>query len=235
MNSAQAKTILIACRPGTDDLRTPEADEALELARQDPELRAWWKDQQRFHEQISASLGGIEAPDHLRDSILARARTVKLPLWRQPAALAAAAAIVLLLSAVAIWRNQSPADDSFEIFRSRMVRNVLRQYRMDITTADMTRVRQFLATNNAPADFVFPPKVNHLPVMGAGLLSWRDRRVSMVCLDGGTNGTVFVFIVDSRALSQVPRERELAQISDLNTVSWSDAGKIYVMAGTRID
>ena len=235
MNSAQAKTILIACRPGTDDLRTPEADAALELARQDPELRAWWKEQQMFHQQVSASLGGMEVPGDLRDRILSRAKTVNLPLWRHPAVLSAAAAIVLLLAAVAVWRNTSSADDSFEIFRSRMVRNVLRQYRMDITTSDMTRVRRFLATNNAPADFVFPPKVNQLPVMGAGLLSWRDRRVSMVCLNGGTNGTVFVFIVDSRALSHVPRERELAQVSDLNTVSWTVAGKTYVMAGTEIN
>jgi hypothetical protein len=235
VNSAQAKTVLIACRPGTDDLRTPEADAALELARRDPELRAWWKAQQAFHNQVRADLAGIEVPPDLRDRILSRAKVVKLPVWRHPAALSAAAAIVLLLTAVAVWKAPSSAENSFETFRSRMVRNVLRQYRMDITTSDMTQVRQFLATNNAPANFVLPPKVNELPVMGAGLLSWRDRRVSMVCLNGGTNGTVFVFIVDSRALSHAPRQRELAQVSELNTASWSEAGKTYVVAGPEIN
>lgn len=230
MNSTEAKNVLIACRPGTDDLRTPEADAALEVARQDPELRHWWQQQQEFQNRIRAGFRDIPVPEHLRERILARAKTVKLPVWRHSVVLSAAAAIVLLLTVAVLWKR-SPAEGSFQTFRARMVANVLRQYRMDLTTGDMTRVRQFLATNNAPADYVLPPPLNRLPVMGAGLLSWQDRRVSMVCLDGGTNGTVFVFIVDSRALPDAPQIRDRAQVSELSTVSWSDAGKTYVTAG----
>jgi hypothetical protein len=230
VNIDEAKRILIACRPGSDDLRTPEADTALALARENGELRQWWHEQQNFQKQVRAQFGEIPVPDHLRDGILARAKTVKLPLWRQTWAWSAAAAIVLLLATIAIWQRPS-AEDSFETFRSRMVRKVLREYRMDITTSDMARVRQFLEVNNAPADYMLPPNAARLPVMGAGVLSWHERRVSMVCLNGGAQGTVFVFVVDSSAVKNAPRIRELAQVSELPTVSWSEGGKTYLMAG----
>jgi hypothetical protein len=229
VNTAEAKNILIACRPGMDDLRTPEADAALEVTRRDPELRHWWQQQQEFHKKLGTELRDLPVPEHLRDRILARAKTVRLPVWRRPAILSAAAAVVLLLTFVAFWKRPS-AENSFQTFRARMVANVLRQYRMDLTTGDMTQIRQFLATNNAPADYVLPPPINRLPAMGAGLLSWQDRRVSMVCLNGGTNGTVFVFIVARDALRDAPQARDLARVNELSTVSWSDAGKIYVVA-----
>ena len=230
MNTAEAKKILISCRPGSDDLRTPEAEAALALARQDEELHRWWQEQQAFQKRVRTTLNEISVPDHLRERILSRAKIVPLPLWRRTSVLGAAAAIVLLLSLALIWQKPS-AEGSFETFRSRMVRNVLRQYQMDIRTSDMTQVRQFLGTNGAPADYVLPANVSQLPVMGAGVLKWQARRVSMVCLDAGAQGTVFVFVVDSSAVRNPPQIRHAAQVSELPTVSWTEAGKTYVMAG----
>jgi hypothetical protein len=103
---------------------------------------------------------------------------------------------------------------------------------MDIVTNDMAQIRQFLATNNAPADYVLPQNLARLPAMGAGVLSWRDRRVSMVCLDSGAQGTVFLFVVDGSAVRGTPRQREFAHVSELNTVSWTEGGKAYVLAGS---
>ncbi len=231
MNNADAKRILIACRPGSEDLRSPEASAALELSRRDPELRQWWQQHQAFQSGVKQSLGEIPIPNHLRDGILSRAKVVKLPLWRRPGLLSAAAAIVLFIGAVALWQRPS-AESSFETYRSRMVSAVLRQYRMDITTNDMGQVRHFLQANNAPADYVVPQNLSRLPVMGAGVLSWRDRRVSMVCLDSGTEGTVFLFVVDGSSVKNAPRRREFAPVSELNTVSWSEGGKTYVLAGS---
>jgi hypothetical protein len=230
VNSAEAKNILIACRPGTDDVRTEEALAALEQARRDPELQRWWEQQQAFQQRTRESFRGLPAPGYLREQILAQAKIVAPSWWRRPAAWKAAAAIALLSVVVAVWQKPSP-EDSFQTFRSRMVRNVLRQYRMDIKTNDMAQIRQFLASQKAHADYALPEKLGRLPALGGGVLSWQDRRVSMVCLDSGAQGTLFVFVVDTSVVRKAPAQRKYAGVSELMTVSWSEGGKTYVLAG----
>jgi len=230
MNSANAKEILISCRPGTEDLAAPEAAAALEQARRDPDLQRWWERQQAFHERTRESFRTIHAPRSLHDQILAHAKTITLPWWRRSVVWKAAAAIALLCVVVAVWQK-APSENSFQTFRSRVVRNVLRQYTMDIETNDMTHIRQFLATNNAPADYVLPQPLSSLPALGAGVLSWQNRSVSMICLDSGDQGTLFLFVVDRAAVRNAPAQPEYAAVSELMTVSWSEGSKTYVLAG----
>ena len=230
MHNETARQILIACRPGTDDLRNPEAKAALEVVQQDPELRQWWQRQQAFQRQTRESFRHIPVPEQLRDQILARAKIISVPWWRRQASLGIAAAIALVIGISAMWFKPAP-EDSFPTFRSRMVRNVLRQYSMDIETNDMAQVRAFLASRKAPSDYVLPSGLARLPAMGAGVLSWQDRRVSMVCIDSRTQGTLFLFVVDEAAVKNSPRQRSYAPVSDLMTVSWSEGGKTYVLAG----
>ena len=70
--------------------------------------------------------------------------------------------------------------------------------------------------------------------MGAGVLSWQDRRVSMVCIDSQTQGPLFLFVSDDPALRKAAGEREFAPVSDLMTVSWTEDGMTYVLAGHGI-
>jgi len=113
-----------------------------------------------------------------------------------------------------------------------MVTTVLRQYSMDIVTNDMTQVRTFLAGSKAPSDYVLPDKLSRLPVAGAGVLSWRDQRVSMICLDSPTNGTLFLFVVESASLGQPPpTQHDFQQVNKLMTVSWTEGQRTYVLAG----
>lgn len=231
MNSADAKRILIACRPGTEDMHDPGVRAALEQVERDPDLQKWWTQQQTFQYEVRENLRRVPVPGSLRDKILARTKVVEIPWWRTPVAWSAAAAAVLLITFFAM-RSPSAREGSFQTFRSRMVGNVLRQYAMTIETNDMAPIRQHLATNNAPSDYVLPGNLTRLPVMGAGLLSWRDRRVSMVCLDSGTQGTVFLFVVDASSVNNPPTRREYAPVNSLNTASWTEGGKAYVLAGS---
>lgn len=230
MNTADAKRILIACRPGTEDLRASEAVAALNLAQHDADLRRWWEQQQAFQQQTQESFRSVRAPRSLRNRILAQTKIVPLPWWRRPVVWKAAAAIAFLSIIVMVWQRPSRAD-TFQTFRSRVVRNVLRQYTMDIETNDMAEIRRYLATKNAPADYRLPENLDRLPALGAGVLSWQDRRVSMVCLNSGAQGTLFLFVVDQGAVKNSPAKQEYAAVSDLMTVSWSEGGKTYVLAG----
>jgi hypothetical protein len=230
MNSRAAQEILIACRPGTADLHTTEAREALEQVQRDPELHEWWIRQQAFQKRTRESVRQLAPPPGLREQILARAKIVEVPWWRKPGFLSAAAALVILAVAVTVFRDRAPADP-LPTFRSRMVQNVLRQYSMDIKTNDMRVIRTFLDREGAPSDYQLPPGLARRPAMGAGVLSWQDRRVSMVCINSQTQGTLFLFVSDDPALRKPDKQREFVPVSDLMTVSWTENGKTYVLAG----
>jgi hypothetical protein len=230
MTPAEVKQILLACRVDTDDVRDADVAAALEEVRRVPELLEWWQTQQQFQAVMRGNFRQIEPPTDLRDKILARVKVIRVAWWRRPATLAAAAAIALLL-AVAAALLRPPPQDTFAVFRSRMVGYVLRQYAMSITTNNVSQVRQHLASRNAPADYELPPKLDNLPLVGAGVLSWHDQQVSMVCIDSKSKGMLFLFVVSASSLKQSPATLDFAAVRSLNTVSWTAGGKTYVLAG----
>jgi anti-sigma factor RsiW len=232
VTKAEAKRILIAHRPGQGSVgNDAEFFAALEEVWRNPELAQWWKRQRDFHAAMAQGFVSAPVPPELRAAILERARVVSFPWWRQPRTWAAAAAMVLLLGLGAFFIWPEDKAGSLATFRSRMVRTVLRQYRMDIQTNDMAVIRDFHATNGAPADYILPPGLAVLPASGAGILSWQGARVSMVCLDAGARGTLFLFVASDTQV-QPPSYREFAPVGSLMTVSWSGGRKVYVLASS---
>ena len=141
--------------------------------------------------------------------------------------------MLMLLVGTSLWLSDAGDKSNLHTFRGRMVGVVLRQYAMDITTNDMSRVRAFLASKNAPADYTLPEKLGRLPVSGGGVLSWQGRKVSMVCFDSLAQGTLFLFIVDARSVDDRPgASPEFEQVNKLGTVSWNANGKVFVLAGS---
>ncbi len=102
MTRDEAKFILSAYRPGNADRGDPVFAEALALARQDPELAAWFAREQLHDQAISSKLAEVPAPAGLREAILAGARasggTVSRLGWYSAALLAAAAALALIFT-----------------------------------------------------------------------------------------------------------------------------------------
>lgn len=70
MNREQAKLILTAYRPGGEDAADPFFADALQQARRDPELAAWFADQRRFDIAARNSLNLVAPPADLRSKIL---------------------------------------------------------------------------------------------------------------------------------------------------------------------
>ena len=65
MNSSEAREILLLYRPGTGDAADPQMAEALERARQDPELGRWFENHRTFQKAMRAGFQQIEVPAHL--------------------------------------------------------------------------------------------------------------------------------------------------------------------------
>lgn len=233
MTPELARLVLMAWRPGIAVEDDPRLTAALELARRDPDLGRWLRQREAFHTTLTRAVREVPVPADLADRILS-ARVVSRPRFRPYAlwtALAAAAALILFVGLRVLLPRPDSGGDSLDTFRTRMVRTVLREYRMDVVTNDLSSIRAFLATRNAPADFVLPPGLATLPPMGGGRLSWQGRGVSMVCLDGGRLGTLFLFIAPSSGLpAPSTREPQPAQVNRLATLSWTEGTRTYVLA-----
>lgn len=232
MTRDEAKNVLLRYRPDQPGELDIETQAALELARQDPELNEWWQHHSRFQRAVQAKLRSVPVPAGLKERLLAERKVVRPAVWTNRRAwLLAAAACGVLLAVVGFWpRSSSP--DGFANFQSRMVSTALRQYRMDVVTPEMPRVRDFLASRGAPADYEVTPGLEKLKLTGGGVLTWRSQPVSMVCFDRGDNQMLYLFVADQKAIRNPPGERpEVERVRDLIAVSWRSGGKVYVLAG----
>ncbi len=213
------------------DEATPDILEAFEVIRHDPALNRWWKEQQAFHDGMKKSFTAIPVPPELRARLYRRSKIVSLPWWQRPQLWASAAAAIILAVGLFGFLHQRDGDAPFNTFRSRMVRTVLRQYRMDLLTNDIAAIRQFHKANSAPADYILPLGLEKLTPIGAGVLSWQGSRVSMVCMKGPTGDTLFLFVADGSKMKAPPATTaQYETVKKFSTISWSSGKEVYVLA-----
>jgi hypothetical protein len=229
VDKSEAKRRLLSYRGGRSE-NDPEVEEALAVARQDPELEEWLAKQSSFHGGISRELRGIPVPAHLKAAILKE--QIIIPFWRRAEFLLAAACLVLGLLLSAFWFGPAGEDQSFAGFRSRMVAFALREYRMDILTNDPAQIREYLRTHGAPADYSIPPTLGTTPEIGGARLSWQAKPVAMVCFKGSGKQTSFMFVLDQRAFDQGPLpgpNPERRSVRGVMTSSWIQDGRAYLL------
>lgn len=232
MNLEDAKRILLAWRPGMDDSRDPEIAEALELARQEPELKAWLHEHVRFQEAVRDHLRRTPVPADLKQRILTQGRVIR-PVWRRPEFLLAAACLAAGLILSVFWTNRTPDELTFAGFRSRMMDFALRVYRMDIVTNDLAAVQQYLRARGVPADYPLLPGLEKLAVKGGATNSWQGRPVAMVCFSLPEDKTLYMFVADS---ASIPRGKPsgtqpiLSQMRGVATATWLRHGKVFFVA-----
>lgn len=233
MTRAEARQVLLLHRPGVDDERDPEFQEALAWVQQDPGLRAWFEEHTACQRALRQRFRAVEPPPELQARLRALTPARRRPFISWPLAgwAAAAALLVLGLWLSGVFRPR-PVPDQFADFRARMVSTVLREYHMDIVTNGMGSVRAFLANRGAPADYVLPPGVERLALTGGGVLRWRGHPVSMVCFDRGDKEMLFLFVLERSALPDAPPGTpQLARVNKLLTASWTQDNRSYVLAG----
>lgn len=231
MSPEEARRILLACRPGTTDASDAEVRAALDLADRDPALGDWWREQQAVQAALRERLRELPLPATLKDDILARRNVVKIDAWRsyRLPLIAAAAALMLLCALVFLRPGREP--DTFADFRSRMVRMVVREYRMDVTTSAESEIRDFLRAQRGHADFRLPAPLAQVPLFGAGRLTWQGRPVSMICFERQAGVLMYLFVIDRAAFGTAPgAQPEFTDVVRRPTASWSDGGQLYVLA-----
>lgn len=119
MDSREARSILSIYRPGVDDNDRQFAD-ALAQADRDPELRAWLAEQGNCYREIRAKLRSADAPEGLRETIIAQ-RPIQFPQPPTPARIWRIAAAVALLAGIAGFFLRGLEKDRGFLWRSRSV------------------------------------------------------------------------------------------------------------------
>lgn len=239
MNREEAKTILLLYRPGLADAADPQVAEALMLAKCDPELTRWLEEHCARQNSLSNAFREIAVPAGLKEQIISEQSAMrKMAAHRRSltfATLAAAVAGLILLAVLALPFR--PADDTFAIFRSRMVKVALRGYAMDLVTNNAAEIRSYLARNHAPADYVLPASLQPVKMVGCAVERWQDAKVSMICfhtgkpLPPGQQADLWLFVVDRASVKSAP-ETDLPQFAAVNrlvTAAWVRDGKLYLL------
>jgi len=240
MNSEQARFVLRAFRPGADRMDAPEFREAFERLRQDPVLASWFDREMASDTIIRAKLTSVLAPPSgLRDRILATPKIVQPRIWwRQPAWLAVAASVALLVTfSIVRLGRQSPQELAFAAFRAEVLSGSEKMPHVSFMDSDLRRIRDQLRSEGAPDDLVIPAGLTGAAVNGCRIVEWHGRKVSMICFHLSDGGHFDLFVVsDVEWAGPTPGEKPLlAQVGQMNTASWSKGGRTYILAANATD
>jgi len=235
MNNSEARLILQAYRPGGEDASDPTMAAALTQARQDPELQAWLAAEQALDLRLQGKLRAeLAVPSDLKASLLALPQLDrKKSRWRQPAWLALAAAVALLLGLSAVWlRPAGPAP--LDSFRQAMVGYSLQTHEhVAFKAPALAEIQRWLQSQAMNADFVLPSGLRGRPANGCKVVDWQGRKVALICFTLAGGQHVDLFVLDAAALpGLVPGGGpKFAQAGAEMTAAWTQGGRVYLLAG----
>lgn len=234
MNREDAKYILQSYHLGGQDADDPQFRDALQMVKRDPELAAWFAEEQAIDAKLAEKLQSFPVPPALKVQLLAARKVVSPPAWwRRPQWISAAAATVALLATLAVILIRSPQHREFAEFRSYVADTAATLDHLDLQTNDLHQIREWLGGHSAPDNFVIPVKFNGKPSVGCRVFQWNGQKVSLVCFELENQKVAHLFVMDRSQLTNLPGEGALqfqTARDGITTAAWSDARRIYVVA-----
>jgi hypothetical protein len=232
----EAKLILQAYRPNGADAADPHFTEALKLAEQDAELKAWFAEQQAFDRVISAKVRATPVPADLRASILAGRNIVpaKIVWWRRPSALIAAIAAMLMLLALPFVLETKHGTPQFAEFKQDGMTFLDSLNKLDMSSKDHETVRAWLAAHGGHKQFSLPNQLGGKPTLGCRVFDWKGNKVTLICFNTTVDKKfeeVHLLVVDEKAFRNRPPEGSpvFEHNGQWNTASWREDGLTYVL------
>jgi hypothetical protein len=229
MDREQAKEILLRYRPGCDDTVDPQVVEALALLEQDPELAAWFEEQQRADDAIRAAMSQMPVPADLKQRILAEQKIVRPEFaWRRPVLIAAAAGI--MLGAISLWAFRAGVIGGVAAYRAEMVGHVEKGYLMSVRASTFDQLRQILSEKKWPSDFIVPDRLRNVTVIGGSALEWKGHKVALACMKDHSRG-LWLFVVENAAFRHAPDTEtpHVKMVGASPTAIWSQSGNTYLL------
>jgi hypothetical protein len=203
------------------------------LAKADIELKAWFAQSVAFDRAVAAELSRVATPAGLKDEILAQRKIIgPVPWWGyrlSPPQLAAAAVIVLTLFVSGLWFTKRPARFA-DFTRDIVDRSWGGAPHLELETADIQKVRGFLAEQKAPTDFELPP-ILAKSIAGCSVVHWRGQKIPVICFTSGAQH-FHMMVTDRELFPDAPNQMpEIDRWDAWRTASWSKDAHTYVVTG----
>jgi hypothetical protein len=243
MDKQEIQMRLSACRPSGLDRNDAAIRQALEQLPGDPKTAVWFARSQALDFAICRQLESVEAPDGLKERILAGARlNERKREWNRRLWLAAAAVV---MAGVAVWSAEKFATPALQAGGAVAS---LREYRDDVTSAflklhtegfdldmqdaDVAKVKAWLAAHGAPGDAELRPGLGDALPFGCKIIEWRGQRVSMMCF-GKNSDEAHLFVVNRSAIRDLGNLEtgRIERVRGLQVITWQDDKRAYVMVG----
>ncbi len=262
MNNDEAKKILSAYRPEGADAGDPFFEEALEQARNNPELARWLESQQAFDQGFHLELSKIPPPTDLKDKILAQKKTIQLraqdirpmPDRTYPRKLlntnlwAIAAALILAIAIAgtflpAKFSRTSPSSaaglshSEFISLAHDLVEGHKDEYKFKLGKHSENRddLRAWLARQNSPDQFAIRGKLTEQQSLGCQVFDFGQTRVSLVCFLLENQDVVHLFVVGRDKIVGLYDETTMIEKSGVSGFTWADDKHVYFLVGRGID
>lgn len=238
MNLEEAKFILSSLRPDSADHHDPRFTEALELAEQTPELKAWLESMQRQDLVISEKLASLDTPSDLKSTILAGLHVSQpKPAWKKRSFLMMAAAAVGVLAASVTFLSLPgpvPAPDPTIAFREAMITGIKNLDEFDYVSEDPEAVRTWLNAHSSSSTVALPEKLKTFKTAGCKLLNWQGNRASLICFHLNPEDprpTVHLVVVDTELFPEHEMTQpEIEMHQRWASAMWREGGKTYLLA-----
>lgn len=228
MNNDEAKFILQAYRSGGGDASDALFAPALEQARRDPALAAWFEREWAHDAAVTAKLRDIVPPADLRAAILAggRATSRRRPArWRLPAWIGLAASVALIVAAALFWLQPVQAKE----FSDFAMDYASGPFRLTNHGEDIEKLRGWLAERHAPLPLRMPAGCQKLQALGCRTVAYRGKSVSLICFERGREYHLFVARrADYPDLRECPQP-EFKTKGNWVSAHWSDGENCYVL------
>lgn len=248
MKDARIKEILEAYRPGQDLETDPEVRAALDATSGNAGLQAWRASVQAFDAAFGAQLRGVPVPEGLQARILeARSRqgkspsagqTGKLLKWIHPAALAAAAAIIILLAlSFTFWRqpggSAAPVAAQPEIpGLAETTRTLYASLSPSFKSQRGEEIQRYIQQHggmvpeNPPSGFTWDRS------FACDIVDVNGKKVSIICFKPQGREEVvhlFTFHREDFPNEQIPASPWLRPLDGAHSATWGDEKAIHVL------
>jgi anti-sigma factor RsiW len=230
MTNDEAKFILNAYRPNGRDATDSTFGAALEQAKRDPSLGAWFAREQAHASAISAKLREVAPPAGLRDAILAGSRASGAAPTAKRAWIAwvgAAAALLVLGISITLWRSpRNESVDTLTKFALDDTAHARHGGHGPATTALQLQLSQPTThlASGLPVDFA------SLKTTGCRSLTVAGHDVLEVCF--GRNGAEFHCYIARKDDFPAGTGPGVVQQGSFGSASWSDAAYRFVVVST---
>lgn len=233
MDEREARAVLGMHRAEETGFDEARLQEALRKAETDPELARWWSEEKELDLLIASKLVHTHVPPGLKARITSGVEmrpSVVRPNWSR-AALLAAACLVAMAVLFSSWRGPFQPAVSMADYRDEMVGFVKVAPNLELESADMGQLKDFLAKAEAPAQIKVPTKLRNYEPAGCRVLRFRGRDVSLICFKLGGENLAHLFVTNAKTVRSdgSASDPEYAAEEDWMTATWTDDDQSYLL------